>query len=86
MQSIIGSVNQLAAWIPHLKLKIPIMRKMTGSTTLFKDSKELREEFNSLKKDLRSHIKIAPFDTKLGLHIHTDASSEGLGFVMSQPL
>ena len=56
VQNIIGSVNQLAAWIPHLKLKIPIMRKMTGSTTMFKDSPELKNEFNLMKKDLRNWL------------------------------
>ena len=39
-----------------------------------------------MKKELENHIKISPFNTKLGLHIHTDASSKGLGFIMSQPL
>ena len=33
-----------------------------------------------------NHIKISPFDTNLKLHIHTDASAAGLGFVLSQPL
>ena len=50
VQSIIGSINQLSAWNPHLKLKIPIMRKMTGSMTLFKESPELEREFNFMKK------------------------------------
>ena len=60
------------------------MRKMTGSTTRLKKSPELEKGLNLIKKELKKHI--SAFDTKLGLHRHTDASFEGLGFILPQPL
>ena len=44
------------------------------------------KEFNDIKEDISKHIKLTPFNTKKGVHLHTDASKEGLGFIINQPL
>ena len=43
-------------------------------------------EFEMIKNEISHHIKLTPFDTRKGVHLHTDASFEGLGYVISQPL
>ena len=84
-QSIVGSINQLAAWCLNVKRNMPLLRKLTGASQFeWTTSHEL--EFVEVKRHLEDFIKLSPFDINLGVHIHTDASPDGLGYVISQPL
>ena len=85
LQSILGSLNQLAAWIPQIKCKIPLMRKVCGANNKFETSKQLEDEFNTMKRHLKKTIVLLPLEVGKDIHIHTDASSQGLGFILSQP-
>ena len=40
--------------------------------------------FEEVKKKLQTIIPISPIDTKLPLILHTDASNEGIGWVLTQ--
>ena len=84
-QSIVGSLNQLAAWCPNLKSQMPKLRKLTGNG-IFRWSDEHDEELDRVKEAVRKHIKLTPFDCSKPVHLHVDASQEGLGYLLSHPL
>ena len=85
LQSILGSLNQLTAWIPQIKCRIPLMRKLSGANNIFNESKQLTDEINLMKCHLKQTIVLSPLEVGRELHLHTDASSQGLGFILSQP-
>ena len=85
LQSILGSLNQLSAWMPQIKCHIPLMRKLSGANNIFKESDQLTEEFNLMKRHLKKTIILSPLEVGRELHLHTDASNNGLGFILSQP-
>ena len=85
LQSILGSLNQLAQCIPKVKCHIPGMRKMTGINNKFIWNDELEEEFSIMKQFLKKHVKLCPYDVKKETHIHCDASNIGIGYLLSQP-
>ena len=84
-QSLLGSLNQLANWIPNIKLHIPGIRKLSGSNTLFTWNSELDQEFETMKKYVKKNVPLTPFDMKKPIHRHTDVSMSGMGYVLSQP-
>ena len=85
LQSILGSLNQLTAWIPQIKCRIPLMRKLSGANNKFEESKQLTDEFNTMKHHLKKAMVLSPLEVGREIHLHTDASSQGLGFILSQP-
>ena len=85
LQSILGSLNQLSTWLPQIKIHIPLMRKMSGGNNVFKESDQLTEEFQLMKRHLSKTVILSPLEVGRELHLHTDASNNGLGFILSQP-
>merc|ERR1711954_622255 len=85
LQSVLGSLNQLSTWLPQIKTHIPLMRKMSGRNKQFKESEQLTEEFKLMKKQLTKTVILSPLEIGRDLHLHTDASNNGLGFILSQP-
>ena len=51
---------------------------------MFKWGEEEDREFEEVKKKLETIIPISPADTKQPLIIHTDASNDGLGWILTQ--
>ena len=47
LQSILGSLNQLTAWIPQIKFLIPLMQKLSGANKFSKNQNRL---LNNLTK------------------------------------
>ena len=43
------------------------------------------EEFERLKKALKNKVSLSPLDTNTKLELWTDASNEGLGYILTQP-
>ena len=84
-QSLLGSLNQLANWIPNIKLAIPGIRKLSGSNTPFTWNDEMDREFESMKQHVKKNVSLTPFDMKKPIHLHTDASNTGMGYILSQP-
>ena len=85
LQSILGSLNQLSTWIPQIKCHIPLMRKMSGGNNNFTESEQLTEEFELMKRYLTKTVILSPLEVGRELHLHTDASNNGLGYILSQP-
>ena len=84
LQSILGSLNQLTAWIPQIKCRIPLMRKLSGANNIFQESKQLTDEFNLMKHHLKMTIVLLPLKVGRELHLYTDASDQGHTLQTSQ--
>ena len=61
------------------------MRKLSGANNIFQESKQLTDEFNMMKRHLKKTIVLSPLEVGREIHLHTNASSQGLGFILSQP-
>merc|ERR1711954_164669 len=85
LQRVLGSLNQLSTWLPQIKCHIPLMRKMSGGNNQFKESEQLTEEFELMKNQLKKTVILSPLEIGRELHLHTDASNNGLCFILSQP-
>ena len=85
LQSILGSLNQLSQWIPKVKCKIPLMCKLCGANNHSETSPQLEEEFSTMKKHLKKTVVLLPLEVGKEIHLHTDASNSGLGYILSQP-
>merc|ERR1712081_150239 len=85
LQSVLGSLNQLATWMPQIKSHIPLMRKLSGGNNQFKESEQLNQEFELMKNQLKKTVTLSPLKIGRELNLHTDASNNGLGFILSQP-
>merc|ERR1711954_623079 len=86
LQSVLGSLNQLSTWMPQIKTHIPLIQKMSGGNNQFKESEQLIEEFELMKNQLKKTVILSPLEIGRELHLHTDASNNGLGYILSQPL
>ena len=62
LQSILGSLNQLSTWLPQIKCHIPLMRKLSGGNNVFKESDQLTEEFQLMKRHLKKTIILSPLE------------------------
>ena len=56
LQSSLGSLNQPTAWIPQVKCRIPLMRILSGANNKFETSKQLEDEFNTMKRNLKRQL------------------------------
>ena len=64
---------------------MPKLRKLTGNG-VFKWLGAHDEELERIKDAVRDHIKLAPFDVEKTVHLHIDASQDGLGYLLSHPM
>merc|ERR1711954_198595 len=85
LQSVLGSLNQLSTWMPQIETNILLMRKLSGGNNQFKESEQLTEEFELMKNQLKKTVTLSPLEVGRELHLHTDASNNGLGYILSQP-
>ena len=83
-QSLVGSLNQLAAWCPGLKRKMPKLRKVTGSG-IFKWTDMHDEELERIKHSVRDHIKLSPFNVEKPVHLHIDTAMKALAICYPIP-
>ena len=61
------------------------MRKLCGANNKFESLPQVEEEFTTMKRHLKKTIVLTPLEVGRDIHLHTDASSNGLGFILSQP-
>ena len=84
-QSLLGSLNQLSNWIPNIKVHIPGIRKLTGHNSVFSWNEDLDREFQLMKSYVKKNVPLSPFNLEKPIHLHTDASMSGMGYILSQP-
>merc|ERR1712082_209115 len=61
------------------------MQKLSGGNNRFKENEQLNEEFENMKNQLKKTVTLSPLEVGRELHLHTDASKNGLGYILSQP-
>merc|ERR1712081_97978 len=69
----------------HVKCKIPLMHKLCGANNHFATSPQLEDEFSTMKKHLKKTVVLSPLEVGKVIHLHTDASNNVLGYILSQP-
>ena len=80
--SFLGAVNYYGRFIRNLSTVVEPLNKLRRGVP-WKFGKEERTAFDSLKTALSSSQVIVPYDPELPVKIDTDASSSGLGAVIS---
>ena len=65
--------------------EVPLMRKMCGNNNHFQTSPQLEEELNTMKTYIKKTVTLSPSEMGKELHLHRDASNNGLGYILSQP-
>jgi len=61
------------------------MHKLWRTNNHFEWNDELQYEFETMKEYVKHTVKLSPFDLLKEIHLHTDASNTGIGFILSQP-
>ena len=84
VQSLVGFLSQLSGFIPEIKVCCPNIKKLTSKYNQFQWLDIHREELKTVKNKLETVIPLTPIDTSSPLILHTDASTEGIGWVLSQ--
>lgn len=84
LQSVLGAFNYYSRFIKDYSVKVAPLLRLTRKNVKFEWSNECEEAFARLKQDLCSApvLKCPQYDKPY--IIHTDASDDGLGVVLSQ--
>ena len=83
-RSFLGLVNYCGRFIPDLATISEPLRRLTKAGVPFVFGKEQKEAFEELKKRLASAEKLGYFDKDAAMQIVADASTVGLGAVLTQ--
>ena len=84
-QSLIGMLSQMNANFPDLTKRIKRHRALLNRTSEnWKITPELEKEFEELKAFLDKKVHLSPIRTGNNLLLYTDASINGLGYVLCQ--
>ena len=84
VRSFSGLVNFSARFIDDLATKAEPLRKLTRKNVAFKWQTEQEKAFKRLKEDLAQADGLAYFDPKAATRIVADASSVGIGAVLTE--
>ena len=82
-QSFLGFVTQMSSWVPVFQVNLKGMIKLTSSRSNFLWIPDLQEEFKNVKSLMQKLIPLTPLNVDKKVHVHCDASKEGLGWVLS---
>lgn len=84
LRSFLGLVNQLSASTPAIAALLTPLRPLLSTKNEFTWSKMLTQAFNEVKQSLTSVSTLSFFDQSKPTRFCTDASRQGLGFVLQQ--
>ena len=84
LQSLLGTVNFMATFIPNLSKKTHMMRGLLKKNVHFAWTSDMEREFVSIKEAIASAVRLVHFDPSQPSVIETDASLKGLGAVLLQ--
>ena len=65
VQRLVGFLNQLSGWVPHLQMKIPGLKRLTSAANKFIWNPDLEAEFLHAKQLLDDIIALSPLNTDL---------------------
>uniref|UniRef100_A0A3B3QZC1 Gypsy retrotransposon integrase-like protein 1 n=1 Tax=Paramormyrops kingsleyae TaxID=1676925 RepID=A0A3B3QZC1_9TELE len=81
---IMGMVNFIGKFIPHLSAKTVSLRELLNHRAEFKWTRKHEQEWKMLKSTLTMEPVLTYFDSSKSIKISTDASKDGLGAVLLQ--
>ena len=85
VQSLLGMLSQMNANFPDLTKRIKRHRTLLNRTSEnWKITPEFEQEFEELKAFLDKKVHLSPIRTGNNLLLYTDASINGLGYVLCQ--
>ena len=84
LQSFMGTVNFVSAFIPNLAKKTHLMRGLLKKDVEYTWTSDMQAEFEIIKQTITEVVLLTHFDTRLPVIIETDASIKGLGAVLMQ--
>lgn len=84
LQSLLGTVNFMATFIPNLTKKSHLMRSLLKRDTHFVWTSDMQKELDTIKEDIVNAVKLIHYDPNKPAVIETDASQKGLGAVLIQ--
>lgn len=84
LQSILGMINYLRAFIPNMSEKVGPMRELLRKDSMWVWSKECEVAFNSLKDILAQVPTLANYDYRDSFEIQSDASQKAIGCCLFQ--
>ena len=86
LQSFLGAVNYLARFIPHLSALQAPLQGLPKKESEFIWSQNHQLCFDNIKEAVCKDIILKFYDPNLPIFIETDASQNGIGVVLLQPL
>ena len=84
LQSLLGTVNFMATFVPNVTKKTFLMRSLLKRDTHFVWTSDMQGELDRIKRDIANAIQLVHYDPKKTAIIETDASQKGLGAVLVQ--
>ena len=86
LQSFLGAVNYLARFIPHLSALRAPLQDLLKKENEFIWAQNHQLCFDQIKEAVCKDITLKFYDPNLPIFIETDASQNGIGVVLLQPL
>ena len=84
LQSLLGTVNFIATFVPNLTKKTFRMRSLLNRDTHFVWTSDMQGELDRIKRDIANAVQLVQYHPKKPAIIGTDASQKGLGAVLVQ--
>ena len=84
LQSLLGTVNFMATFVPNVTKKTFLMRSLLKRDTHFVWTSDMQGELDRIKRDIANAVQLVHYDPKKTAIIETDASQKGLGAVLVQ--
>ena len=86
LQSFLGAVNYLAKFIPHLSALRAPLQDLLKSESEYVWSVNHQVCFEQIKDAVCKYVMLKFYDPSLPTYIETDASQNGIGVVLLQPI
>ena len=83
LRSLLGLINHYNRFIPNLATIVKPLNRRLRKSEQFKWTKNCQKSFELVKEEITSDRVLVPFNPNLPLLLATDASSYGLGAVLS---
>ena len=84
VRSFLGLANQLGYFVPDLTHVCRPIHELTKKDIAFNWGLSQEKAFEEAKEILTGDLLVNPFDPKLPTELYTDASRQGLGYVLAQ--
>ena len=84
VQSLLGLLGTLTLWFPKLSLATEPIRALIRKDVKYLWTPDHSKCLENIKDTMKQLLTLSPFDPKRSSFIFTDASKQGIGFVLMQ--